>query len=454
MGYKIVIVEDDRSLADNIAKSLKKEGYETYTAYDGVSALKLIKDITPDVLILDLALPIVNGFHIAKKIIEDPIYKGKETQIIIITVKREEYSIMLAHSLGVFDYILKPFNMKTLVKKVKEAIYFKEGAGGEVKILDEVANKILTSFGSSESVREILSSINAAVVSDATVLIQGETGVGKSMLAKIIHELGKRKKKPFQQIDCCAIPNDLMESLLFGYEKGAFTGAEVTKRGLIEEANGGTVFFNDISNLPYDMQSKLLNVIEEKKVRRLGSNEFINLNIRVIADSNVPLDKLVKDGKFRSDLYYRLNEIVITLPPLRERVEDIAPLAQKFLEEVNKKYSMSVQIADMTLTLLKSYPWPGNIRELKNAISHAALIAKSIIYPSDLPTGIYEYLKSYKEPGEEKPVEETTDRETAERNLIIKTLEEVKYDKTAAAKRLGISRQALYKKLRKYNISL
>ncbi len=300
-------------------------------------------------------------------------------------------------------------------------------------------------IGKSKVIQNLLKVVRKVAQTEANVLITGESGTGKSLIAKAIHFLSPRKNGPFVSINCAAIPETLLEAELFGYEKGAFTGAFTSKKGKFELADGGTIFLDEIGDLPLVLQPKLLKVIQEKEIEKLGREEPIKVDVRIITATNRPLEELIKKGRFREDLYFRLNIITLHLPPLRERIEDISLLAEYFLYKFNRRYEKEVSFSPGVVELFKKYSWPGNVRELENLIERLVILSDGLILPSDLP----DYIGLY-----EKELRLTSFSEVSEREKIIKTLEKTGYVKSRAAKLLGLTLRQLDYRIKKYKIPI
>lgn len=363
---------------------MSKEGYKTYIANDGNTGLAIFHKESPTVVFLDVRMPGMDGIQVLKQIKK----VSRETPVIIITAYGKVQSAVEAIRLGAYDYISKPCVQDEIVLTVQRAIR-ERTMEAEIHTLKTQLNQVLPIFeqmGSSAAIVKINDAVERIAQTNFTVVLYGETGSGKEVVARCIHNRSPRKDKPFVVVDCGSIPETLIESELFGYEKGAFTGAEQKKAGLFENASGGTLFFDEIGNLPMSMQNKLLRTLQERRIRCLGSDKETEVDVRIIAAGNERLDSLVKLGRFRLDLYHRLNEYHIDIPPLRQRKDDIIFLSMRFLNITNRELNKDIRgfTKDAVETLL-SYDWPGNVRELRNVIRQAALPASDIIESAFLP---------------------------------------------------------------------
>jgi two-component system response regulator AtoC len=450
--YSILIVDDEVLTLNNLKKALEQDGYEIFLADSGELALDIVEKYKPHLILLDLILPGIDGIEVLKKVKEhDP-----ETIVIMMTAYEIFEKAIEAMKLGAYDYLLKPFKISDLRLTIKRAL---ETLSLKIRVLGHYQTergkyyfgKIIAE---SPQMKEVISIAKKVASSDkTTVLLQGESGTGKELLAKAIHYQSPRAEFPIVEINCAAIPENLMESELFGHEAGAFTDAKRKKEGLIENADGGTLFLDEIADLPLNLQAKLLRVLEESSFTRLGGNKQIKVNIRVIAATNKNLSKETENGTFRSDLFYRLNVVPITIPPLRERREDIIPLTLHFIQELNNELKKSFKgISKEAAIALLNYPWPGNVRELRNIIERImSLYNADEILLSHLPIEI----KNYKKQNEFDIIEKisTSERfitlDELEKIYIQKVLQFTNNNKTKAAKILGIHPTSLFRKLRK-----
>ncbi len=441
----IAIVEDEKVVCKYLSRFLEKEGYEVAVFYSGKEALEILPKQTFSIVLLDLKLPDINGM----KILEQVKAFSPNTEVIIITGYASIETAIEAIKKGAFHYLSKPVKLeelKSLIKKIEDKISLKEE---NRRLKEAIARYTFADLvGKSLKMQKIYRTIMKVAQVDCNVLIHGETGTGKELVARAIHYYSKRRENPFVPFNCGAFTEELIASELFGYEKGAFTGAFRTKIGLLEAANKGTVFLDEIGEMPLSMQVKLLRAIEGKKIMRVGGVQPIKLDIRIIAATNQDLRKLVAEGKFREDLFYRLNVVSICLPPLRERKEDIPLLIQYFLKKYNDFFGKKIKgISKKALQCLLKYPFPGNVRELENIIERAVALSEGHeITIEDLPQDISEF--------EIMAEGETTPFSMAEQEKqhIQRALEVTGYNKTAAAKLLGFSRTTLWRKLKKYGL--
>ncbi|MCI0495407.1 sigma-54 dependent transcriptional regulator [candidate division KSB1 bacterium] len=452
---KILIVDDEEVLTLGYSKCLIKVGYEVKTASSGEQAIKLLKDEMFDLVLLDIRLPHMSGMEVLSKALEiDP-----DLIVIMITAHGSVQSAVDAMRMGAFDYLLKGFDheeLRTVVKKALDMYRLKR----EVSQLQENERKNypdIAIFGNSPKIKYIKDLIKVVARTPKTsVLIEGESGTGKELVAKAVHNLSSRSDKPLIAINCSAIPENLMESELFGYEKGAFTDAKSLKKGVFELAHGGTLFLDEISSMKLSLQPKLLRVLETQSFRRIGGTSDIKIDVRIIAATNQELKECVDNGLFREDLYYRLKVMVINLPPLRERVEDIVPMAKMFIEQNNKEFSKNIMgFSKEAEELMLNFDWPGNVRELKNIMERAVILCQgNVVTEEYLPAE----LRSAK-PKEPKPISyqsptgEALSLQDIERKHILEMLDKFNGNKSKAARVLNISRSTLREKLKQYGIS-
>lgn len=372
----VLVVEDDAPQRVILEKILSEKGYEIYTAASGEEALKIVKTFNPDVILTDLKMESMDGIELMNRIRSEQ----NPPEVIIMTAFGTDDSAMDAVGKGAFDYLFKPLNKDTVVFKVKQAMVHVELIRKNRELQQALYDRfsIKGIAGQSKAIKDVVDLIKKVSNSMVTVLIFGESGTGKELVAKAIHYNSMRSTKPFTAINCAAIPESLLESELFGYEPGAFTGAATRKIGLFEATNGGTLFLDEVGDLPAMTQSKILRVLQEKEVRRLGGRETIKVDVRIIAATNKDLEKEIKNGRFREDLYYRLRVVAIDLPPLRERKEDIGELVSYFLERYNREFGKRIKVVDESaMRALKEYHWPGNIRQLESVIERAVLMCES-----------------------------------------------------------------------------
>lgn len=427
----ILVVEDDHDLLEAICTTMKIAGYSTYAATDGNAALSLLQDNPVGMIVSDVQMQPMNGFDLLQRIRE--FYP--HIPVLLMTAHGEVKKAVQAMRNGACDYLLKPFDPDSLLVHVKR--YVLPASKQHSGVIAE-----------DPRTHELLSLANRVSQSSATVMLSGESGSGKEVIAQYIHLHSPRSSGPFVAINCAAIPDNLLEATLFGYEKGAFTGATHAQPGKFEQAEGGTLLLDEISEMPLDLQAKLLRVLQEREVERVGGNKPIKLDIRLLATSNRDMAAIVKEGKFREDLYFRLNVFPIDIPPLRERPLDIAPLAQFILERVAEESAQPVrQLSTNATKDLTQYDWPGNVRELENVIQRAVIFATDTIDSEHIHLPKPNSGKEITENVEESPI---SDMKTLERKHILDTLAAVNGSRKLAVKRLGISERTLRYKLQQY----
>jgi DNA-binding NtrC family response regulator len=449
----IFIVDDNEDLRFTLSDIIKSEGYNVLESGEGTKALKLIKANNPDLVLLDMRLPGMDGMKILEEV------KKFDTNIIVImlTAFGDVKGAVKAMRLGAFDYLTKPFDNEELMIIIKKALDT-QNLTREVeslrKQLDE-KNVLDEVIGQSREFRQVLKQVQIIAPTNMTVMIQGESGTGKEIICKLVHRLSLRKSQSLVAIDCGAIPDTLVESELFGHEKGAFTGADGLKQGKFEQAHGGTLFLDELTNLTEANQMKLLRVLEERKVQRLGGKKLIDVDVRIIAASNIKLFDAVQNKKFRSDLYYRLNEFHINLPLLKDRKDDIPVLGKYFLDQANKELSKNVKgFTPEGAKRLLGYHWPGNVRELKNVIKRAVLLCETRnIGPEELGLESIPLDTNNLTPSQNESsgsLEDATKQ--VEKELILKALEQTGGNKIKAAKLLKMNRKTLYRKIKSLGI--
>ncbi len=455
---KILVIDDEKLLRWSLQQNLSKEGYEVLTAEKGLEGIKRFKEDTPDLTILDINLPDLSGMSVLEQI------KGldEEALVIMVTAFGDIQTAVRSIKLGAYDFIEKPFNMEKLnilIGKSIETIRLKKEVSQLRKQL-ALRYGFNSMIGQSEKMREIFEVIKKIARSNATtVLLQGESGTGKDLAAKVIHYQSRRADKPFMEINCTALPENLIESELFGYEKGAFTDAKTTKKGLFELADGGTIFLDEVGDMSLTTQAKLLKVIEGKSFKRIGGTKDITIDVRLIAATNKNLGENVRSGGFREDLYYRLKVIPVLLPPLRERPADIPLLSKYFIDGFNREFRKNVRGLDgETEKLFLNYNWPGNVRELKNIIERA-MILESDEYiliehlPVELTSGYSTDTKDTKHRDITMRIPpQGIDIEEVEKHLIQQALEMSKGNQSRAARLLHLSRDAFRYRMQKFGL--
>jgi len=449
---KILIVDDEPHIMELLSTALEDEGYRIIVANNGKEAVSQVKKEKPQVMLLDIKMPDMDGVEVLRQMKKI----NKATSVIMMTAHGAMDTVVEAIKLGAYDYITKPIDLNKLKSLVNGAF--------EVKVLDEKASiqrkteeehKLENIVGKNPKMLEVYKMIGKVVNNKATVLIQGETGTGKELVARAIHFNSILRKGPFVAVDCASLPEDLLESELFGHEKGAFTGAIAQKMGKFELASGGTLFLDEIGNLDLTTQAKLLRVLQEKKIERVGGTKPIKIDVRIIAATNRNLEKALKKGAFREDLYYRLNVVTINLPPLKERKDDIPFLVEYFLSRYRlESVGRTKYVPPETMDFLIRYNWPGNVRELENVIERAIVMGKGdAILPQDLPLEIQKTLDSSQLTSPSNTRLSLKERiAQLEKEIIIDALKESDWIQTKAAKLLGTSRRIIKYKMEKYEI--
>lgn len=454
----ILIVDDEDIVRHSCVKILSSEGYQTKTASNGFDALGKLKVEQFDMVLADLMLPDIPGIDLLKKIKEE----WTETEVIIITGYGTVKTAVDALKYGAYDYIEKPFSPEILLNAVKRCLEKKRLLSENIRLRHEISTlySLENIIGTSKEMQKVFKLISNVAPTGSTVLLTGESGTGKELAARAIHHNSARREQPFMVVDCGAIPENLMESEMFGHTKGSFTGAFATEKGMLEAANGGTVFLDEISNLPPSMQAKLLRVLQEKEFRPVGSKKTVHIDIRFIAATNRDLSMMVREGTFREDLFYRLNVFPIHLPPLRDRKEDIPALAYHFLHKYSKETGKDIpHISAAAMRRLIAHDWPGNVRELENVIHRATIICKSgILEPAHIliPLDSIEEEEIPKTLNDLKKVKKTLrDRsiEEIEQSFLIAALKRNNWNITKSAKEVGMQRTNFHALLKKYNIS-
>ncbi|WP_446743825.1 sigma-54-dependent transcriptional regulator [Silvibacterium acidisoli] len=447
----ILVVDDDSSLRRVMKMQLEEAGYSVSLAADGDEAWKVLNGAEPHLVITDLRMP-TSGLELLKRITE----AAMPATVIVVTAFGTVETAVEAMKLGAYDYVTKPLDFDGLLLVVKRAIE-RQDLIEEVRTLRSALDDrygFEGIVGRSKGLLRVLDQAARVSKTDATVLIDGETGTGKELVARAIHHNSRRSSRPFIAINCGAIPRELVESELFGYMRGAFTGALVSKQGRIESANGGTLFLDEIGELPLDAQVKLLRVLQEGELAKLGASVPVQVDVRVIAASHRNLQAMVEDRAFREDLYYRLAVVPLRLPPLRERKEDIPELIEFLLERTRKRHgTQEIRLAPQALQRLIHYRWPGNVRQLENMLERLVVLAPSnVIGVEDLPE---EVMGAPSDQGLRWPdlPDEGISLEAVERDLIHRALERFGGNQTQAAKFLDISRRTLIYRMEKHNLS-
>ncbi|PYN93002.1 MAG: hypothetical protein DMD91_31200 [Candidatus Rokuibacteriota bacterium] len=436
----LLIADDDEVARDLLAEALGREGYRVRVAANGEECLHLAETEPFDMAMVDLRMPDLDGLAVLKRLATSQ----PDLPVVILTAFAAIETAIGAVNAGAYDYLSKPFRMEEIKLVVRRALEARRLARENLQIRQELKSRLGYDelVGQSHQMAEIYKLIARVANLDTTVLIQGETGTGKELVARAIHEASSRAQRPFVVVDCAALPEALFESELFGHERGAFTGAVTARRGLLETSAGGTCFLDEIGELPAPLQAKLLRALQERAIRRVGGNEPIPVNVRIVAATNRDIRKLVAEGTFREDLFYRLDVVTIAMPPLRERATDIPLLAQHFLEKFADAAGRPVKrLSPEALALLSAYHWPGNVRELENLIERAvALSSAETLLPDDFPPQLHE------EPARAPrlPAAHMT-LDDVKRWYVNKVLEEAGGNKLRAAELLGIDRRTLYR---------
>ena len=448
---RILVVEDENSLRQVIEFQLSEAGYEVAMADDGARGYESFTGRLPDLVITDLAMPEMDGLELTRRVKAI----SPETPVIVITAFGEVQTAVAAMKLGAEDYLTKPLDWDELQIIIERALKVKELAreNRELRAFIGEQFKPENILGTSKRMRELYGVVERVSRTDVSVLLLGESGTGKELVAKSIHQNGARRDRPFVTIDCGAIPEPLLESELFGHRKGAFTGAIADKRGLFEEAQGGTVFLDEIGEMPLNLQVKLLRVLQEGQFMRLGDNTPRQVDMRVIAATNRDLARMVEDGTFREDLYFRINIVPIKLPPLLERREDIPLLVNHFLEEASRRYGQSQpRLSKDVYSYFHQYPWPGNIRELKNTIERLLVLSDDEeITADDLPDEI-KHVRAVAGSLSFSLPEDGIDLEEVEKEIIRQALEKNGHNQSRTAKYLNITRNTLIYRMQKFNL--
>ena len=457
MKAKILVVDDEASIREFLEIMLKKEGYEVTPAVDGQQAVDILKKKSFDMVISDLQMPRMTGVELLHHV----NLNYPDLTFMVITAFGTTESAVEVMKKGAYDYLTKPFKIDEVLLNIKNALKSKHLELENRNLKRELQKEFnfQNLVGNSENMHRIYGTVEKVSKSPTNVLITGESGTGKEMVAKAIHYNGFLKDKPFVTVNCGAIPESLMESEMFGHKKGSFTGAIADKPGLFEAADGGTLFLDEIGELPMSIQVKLLRAIQERVIRRVGDTQNTKVTVRLIAATNRILEDMVKSGKFREDLYYRLNVILIRVPPLRERKEDVPLLADFFLKKYNEKLMKNIQgISDEAMLSLKNYHYPGNVRELENIIERTvALEGGATILPESLPPFVM--TASGRKMASSQDIEVTNEGidldniiGQIEKELIVKAIHKANGVKKKAAKLLGITFRSMRYRIRKYNL--
>jgi len=448
---KVLIVEDEENERTGLAELISAWGYRTETAKDGLEGLEKVQSWTPSIVVTDIKMPRMGGMELVERIAE----QSQPVAVIVVTAQRTTDTAFHAGRLGVYDYIEKPidFNrLQTILQNASKLLGTKTELEAVRRTLRDkgVLGQLV---GSSKKMQEIFRLTEMVAPSTASVLITGASGTGKELVARTIHDLSPRRTKPFIAINCAAIPETLIESEIFGHEKGAFTGALERRTGCFELAEGGTLLLDEIGEMPIGTQAKLLRVLEDRKLRRLGSKVETTVDVRVLAATNKVPDEAVARGELRNDLYYRLNVFNIHMPLLREHKEDIPDLVSSLLADMSAKHGRKVAaVSEAVLNVFQTYAWPGNVRELRNTLERAVIVCEgAVVETKHLPPGFGQTpIRTSADDPDAVRLGVGTTVEEAEKLLILKTLEATNNNKTRAAEILGISLKTLHNKLKEY----
>ena len=454
----ILIIDDEVELCQSLSEMLKEEeeGYKVFVANSGKDGLAKIKEEMPDLVLLDIKMPEMDGIETLEKIKAI----NKDILVIMLTAYQTVETAVKAMKLGAYDYISKPFNYEELKIIIKRALQTRDLSQEVISLRHQLRDKFSFKniIGRSDKIKEVLYKIEKVAPTNATVLIRGESGTGKELIAKTIHQYSPRKDKPFIAVDCAGLTETLIESELFGHNKGAFTGAIAKKIGKFELAQGGTIFLDEIGNLPINIQVKLLRTIQEREINRVGEKYPIKIDARFIVATNANLEEAMKNGTFRKELYHRINVFSIFLPLLKEHQEDIPLLVGHFLSQFNCILGKNIKsISEESMKLMINYSWPGNVRELQNTIQQAIIMAEDIILPEHLPF----YLKENKVGADlvsalpndfslKNMINQLS--QNAERKVILDVLKRTNWNKAETARLLKINYKTLYLKIKEYDL--
>ncbi len=445
---RVLAIDDEPSMTEWLKVLLEHAGYEVRTALIGARGEEIFKSWHPNAVVTDMMLPDVDGIDLVRKCKElDP-----EVEVIVVTGQGNIPRAVEALKAGAYDFLEKPIDSDLLLDKLEKAIKRRSLIDENVRLKQKLEDRyrFRSIVGRSKSMQELFNLVESVAGSEANILIQGENGTGKELIANAIHYNSKRSKGPFIKINCAAIPKDLIESEIFGYKKGAFTGASADKEGLFELAEGGSILLDEIGEMPPFLQTKLLRVLQERSFRPIGGDRDVRVDFRLVCATNVDVDAALREGRLREDLYFRINTIALRVPPLRERSEDIPLLCDHFIEKFRERYQRGVRtLSPAAYHLLIRNRWPGNVRELENAIERAVLVAKGAdITEADLPESLQPDA-----PGSTEfviPAHRTLAE--IEKMALLQTLQRTNWNKQEAAQILGLYRPTLYSKMRKHHI--
>ena len=442
---RVLIVDDDEALRGLLARELTSSGHRVTQAASGAECLSRVHEEEPDVALLDLMLPDEPGIEVLRRLRAD----RPSVEVVVLTAHGTIDTALAAMKLGAYDYLRKPCHLQELEITLARAHERRRLGEQNARLKDVLSGcDVPELIGSGQPFEELRRLVAKVAASDSTALIRGETGTGKELVARSIHCLSARRDEPFVVVDCAALHENLLQSELFGHEQGAFTGASRLKHGLFEAADGGTVFLDEVADVSPAVQASLLRVLESSTFRRLGGTREVSVDVRLVAATNRALERLMEEGKFRRDLYFRLNAIHLEIPPLRQRRHDIPVLVEHFVSQHNARYGTRKQFSPAAAKVLAAYSWPGNVRQLRHVVERSAVLADSeVIEPGDLPAEVHEAgpaLDANPGPG--------TRLAEIERRHIGRVLREVRGHRARAALLLGISERNLYRKIREYQL--
>lgn len=446
MKYSVMVVDDDHLVNDFVFETLSRSGFKCRAVFSGEEARNEINQRPYEIVLLDLKMKGIDGIETLREIKKF----SPNTQVLMMTAYGTVETAVKAMKLGATDFLLKPVTPETLEHKLSQITEIIKLRSENEQMRQDITNRFQNIVGKSKLMQNVFEMVSSVADARSTIMITGPSGTGKELVARAIHFMSSRKDNAFIKLNCAALPENLVEAELFGYEKGAFTDAKKTTRGRFELADGGTLLLDEISEMPLNLQSKLLRVLQEREFERIGSSETIAVDVRIIATSNRNLKEYIAAGKFREDLFFRLNVIPIVLPPLNERLDDIPLLVKHFIEKYNNENKKNIEgIENDAVSLLMGYHWPGNVRELENLIERAVVTAANNTlteddFPSDLSLGAL----SETVPGLKVPMK----LEEGNRYLILKTLEKFGGNKTKAAEALGITTRTIRNKLAEYRV--
>ncbi len=450
MGHSILVVDDEKGVIRSLEGILLDEGYEVISALSGDEALAKAEEHSPDLVLLDIWMPGLDGIEVLQRLKA----AHPRLEVIMMTGHGNIETAVKSIKLGAYDFIEKPLDYEKLLLSISRALEH-QSLKDELQILRSREDKRAQIIGNSPSIQRLLDQIHAVAPTDAWVLIQGENGTGKELVALTIHRLSRRANRPWVDVNCAAIPEELIESELFGHEKGAFTGATATRRGKFDLANTGTLFLDEIGDLSLKAQAKILRILQEQTFTRVGGTKIIKVDVRVLAATNKDLEREMEEGRFRKDLFYRLNVIPIHVPPLRERYQDIPQLVEAFQKDLSQRTGLPPkEYSKEAMELLQSYNWPGNVRELKNLVERLMIMnTRPTILPSDVPAPYNPGQKTVKAMDYLDLPTLREAKERLEKAYIENKLRQTNWNITLAAEQMGIERSNLYRKIKQYGIT-